>query len=75
MIDDGRSDRVTDHIVSIYARADQIGMLSAITLEMEVWMLGRPRRFVGGGLMIDYFCGDADVAAEFLRRWTDCCGM
>ena len=74
MIDDGRGDRGADHIVSIYARTNQIEMLTALIWEMDVWMHGRPRRILGAGIMIDYACGDANVAEEFLARWSVLCG-
>lgn len=74
MIDDGRGDRGADHIVSVYARTDQIQMLLALTGDMDVWMHSRPRRILGAGVMIDYVCGNADIAAEFTERWSGYCG-
>ena len=73
MIDDGRGDRGADHIVSIYARTNQIEMLRALTWEMDVWMHGRPKRILGAGIMVNYACGDANVADEFLSRWSALC--
>jgi hypothetical protein len=73
MIDDGRGGRGADHTVSVYARANQIELLMALTWEMDVLMCGRPQRFAGAGVMIDYACGDANVAEEFSARWKALC--
>ena len=75
MIDDGRGDRGADHIVSIYARMNQIEMLRALTGEMDVWMHRRPQRILGAGIIVEYACGDADVAVEFVERWSALCDV
>ena len=73
MIDDGRGDRGADHIVSIYARTNQIEMLRTLTWEMDVWMHETPQRILGAGIIVEYACGDANVAEEFLARWSALC--
>lgn len=70
---DDLRDRDADHVITIFARRDQLKSLMCMTMNLEVYMRGEPRPIMGAGVMIDYACRDAGVASEFLERWTAYC--
>ncbi|MGH1575000.1 hypothetical protein ACRAWG_35600 [Methylobacterium sp. P31] len=74
-LNDDLRDRDADHVISIFARRDQLKALLSMTMNMDVCMRGEPRPILGSGVAIDYACRDAGVALEFLERWTAYCDV